>query len=171
MEDTLVKNKAFILSEDEIKSLDNLKERYFDKYSLTLPALWIVQKKQGFVSIDSLNYLEKLLDIPAMHFYEVCSFYTMFNLEAKGKYHIKICKTLSCSLRGGKDILNYLKKRLGVSLKENTKDKLFTLDETECLGYCNEAPAMLCGYRQYKNLDINKVKSIIDEIYQAEKKC
>lgn len=156
-------NKPFSFSEKSLKELNELKPKYPTSRALTLPVLWLIQTQQGFLSRESLEYVSELLDIPVMHFYEVASFYTMYNLEPKGKKHIRICKTLSCQLRGCDELIDFLKSELNLKMHETSKDGAFTLDETECLGLCNEAPCMLLNYEQHDNLTIDKLKKLIKE--------
>ena len=154
-------NQHFELNGEELAYLESLRKKYKDKYSLTLPALWLVQKRENWVSAEAMLYLEKTLEIPVMHFYETASFFTMFDLAPRGKYYIKFCKTLSCNLRGVKDLIKHTEKRLGIKMGETTADGLITLGETECLGYCNEAPSLLNNLDQHKNLDEEKIDEIL----------
>lgn len=159
----------FVLSNENIQKLAELEKKYVDKKSLTLPALWMVQEQQGWISVESLEYLEKHLELPIIHLYETASFYVMFNFEKKGKYQIKMCKTLSCELRGQKELMAHLKKRFGIEkVGDTSQDGLFTLEETECLGYCNDAPIMLCNLKQHDTLDLEKLDAIIDQILKEE---
>lgn len=157
-------HKHFEFTTEELNYLDSLRKKYKDNYSLTLPALWLVQNRERWISQEAMLYLEKILDIPVMHFYETASFFTMFDLKPRGKYYIKFCITLSCELRGVKDLIKHTEKRLGIKMGETTEDGLITLGGTECLGYCNEAPSLLCNLEQYKELDENLIDKILTDL-------
>ena len=157
-------HKDFEFTKEELDYLDSLRLRYKDKYSLTMPALWLVQNKEQWISQEAMLYLEKILDIPVMHFYETASFFTMFDLKPRGKYYIKFCITLSCQLRGVDELIKHTEKRLGIKMGETTSDGLITLGGTECLGYCNESPTMLCNLKQFKSLDESKIDEILKDV-------
>lgn len=151
----------FVFSDENLKKLEELRARYADRKALTLPILWMIQHQQGWISQESIEYVSELLSIPAVHFLEVASFYTMYNLEPKGKKHIRICKTLSCQLRGAEELIHFLKDELKLKMHQSSEDMEFTLDETECLGLCNEAPCLLINYTQYSNVSIEQLKELI----------
>lgn len=154
---------SFTLEQKDIDRLNELRGSFESERSLILPALWMVHNKQGFISTEAIIYLEELLGINAVDINEVASFYAMMNFDEKGKFNIKLCKTLSCELRGNEALLEHIMKRLGLSeINETTKDKLFTISFTECLGYCNEAPCMMINKKQYTNLTNEKVDEILD---------
>ncbi|RMD95936.1 MAG: NAD(P)H-dependent oxidoreductase subunit E, partial [Deltaproteobacteria bacterium] len=96
--------------------------------------------------------------------YSTATFYTMFHLEPVGEYHVQVCRTLSCWLRGAEAIERCLEKRLGIKVGETTPDGLFTLDTAECLASCNTAPVMQINERYYENLTEEKAVAIIDEL-------
>ena len=105
-----------------------------------------------------------LLAVPQARVYEVATFYSMFRRGPAGKHLIQVCRSVSCSLVGAEQIIDHLKKRLGIGLEETTADKRFTLSSVECLGACDKAPAMLIDDELYGNLTIPKVSQILDEL-------
>ena len=128
-------------------------KRYESKESAVLPALYIAQRdNKGFINAEVIKALSNVMDIPESHINEVFTFYTMYNKQPIGKYHVQVCRTLSCMLNGAKDLTNHLCHELGVKLGEVTKDGRFTVSEAECLGSCGTAPMMQINDRYYENL-------------------
>lgn len=109
-----------------------------------------------------MNKVAELLEIPRMRVYEVATFYTMFNREKIGKYHVQVCTTTPCELCGSQDILHTIRECLGIGPGETSPDGLFTLDEVECAGACVNAPVMAINDDYYVSvqLDMNKVDSV-----------
>lgn len=152
---------SFKFSDENLKKIEKLKKRYPKPQALSLPLLWIVQYQEGYISIDAINEIAKECESFPMDIYRVATFYTMFNLKPIGKYHIQLCKTLSCKLCGKDDILKYIKSTLGIESGETTKDNMFTLSEVECLGSCGTAPMMQINDDYYENLTDEKVDTIL----------
>lgn len=139
-------------NEAKQKVLSELK-RYESKQSAVLPALYIAQKEnKGFINAEVIKELSNVMSIPEASINEVFTFYTMYNKDKIGKYHVQVCRTLSCMLNGAKDLTNHLCKELNVKLNEVTTDGRFTVSEVECLGSCGTAPMMQIGDKYYENL-------------------
>ncbi len=143
----------FQLSNDgKQKVLSELK-RYESKQSAVLPALYIGQKENnGFVNAEVIKELSKVMDIPEAQINEVFTFYSMYNKEKVGKYHVQVCRTLSCMLNGAEELTAHLCTELNVKLNEVTTDGRFTISEVECLGSCGTAPMMQIGNKYHENL-------------------
>lgn len=154
----------FKFNEENEKKFEELLKRYPNKASLSLPSLWMVQYQEGWISEDAMVYLANKLDTSPMDIKSIASFYTMFNLKPVGKYHIQMCKTLSCKLCGSKEIKNHLEKRLGIKFGESTKDMKFTLSEVECLGSCGTAPVIQLNDDYIENLTIEKLDEVLDKL-------
>ncbi len=131
------------------------------KRAAMLPTLWLAQRQWGWISNEVMEYVAKLLDVAPMKVYEVVTFYTMFNQKPVGKYHLQVCRTLSCELCGKEDIVSHLKKKLGIKLGETTTDGKFTLTEVECLGSCGTAPMMQLNEDYHESLTPQKVDEIL----------
>lgn len=142
-----------------------LLERYPDKRSLMLPSLWMVQYQEGWISLEAMRYLASKLECSPMEVYSVASFYTMFQLQPIGKYHIQLCRTLSCMLCGSKSLQEHLQKRLGIKAGETSQDGKFTLSLVECLGSCGTAPCMRINDDYVENLDIEKLDELLDGLH------
>lgn len=153
---------SFAFNEKNQKYFEKLLNRYPKKEGLTLPCLWMVQYQEGYISQEAMIYIGDLLELSPMDIYSIASFYTMFNLKPIGKYHIAVCKTLSCMLNGSESLLAHLEKKLKISSGESTEDGIFTLSEVECLGNCQGAPCISLNDEYFSNLTIDEIDNIID---------
>jgi len=155
-----------MLSEDNLKKLDALKGYYQSSQALVLPALWMVQEEHGFISEEAMKYVSQLLNISYSHILGVVTFYTMFHAKPLGTHHIEVCTNVSCMLRGSDRIVEHLEKRLGIKLGETSKDKKWTLSETECMGSCGTAPMIAVGEEYYENLTPEQLDKILADLEQ-----
>ena len=149
-------------SENEIKF-----QEYVTRYpvidSVMLPALWLVQEQEEWVSPEAMIYVAEKLGKTPIQVYEVATFYTMFNLKPIGKHHIELCKTLSCMLCGSRDIKNHIKQTIGIEPGQTSEDGLFHLSEVECLGACGGAPMFALDGQYHEKLTKQRVDKLIQE--------
>lgn len=142
-------------------------QEYVSRYpvidSVMLPALWLVQEQIGWLSPESMIYVADRIGKTPIQVYEVATFYTMFNLKPIGKYHIELCKTLSCMLCGSKDLKKHLKDTLGIEPGQTSEDGMFTLSEVECQGACGDAPMIALNNVYHGKLTKDKLDKIIWE--------
>ena len=125
--------------------------------------LHFVQEKEGLISPESEKAVAEYLGIPVVHVHEVVSFYHLFHQRRKGKCRFSVCQTTSCALLGAEEIIEHLKKRLGVKPGETTADGKFSLSVVECLGACEIAPMMQFN-KEYKGfLNKKKIDELIDQ--------
>ncbi len=117
------------------------------KQSAVMACLAIVQQELGHVSTDSEAQVAAYLDMAPMAVHEVTTFYNMYNQRPVGKYKLNVCTNLPCQLREGQSTLQYLEKKLGISMGQTTPDGMFTLQQSECLGACADSPVMLVNDR------------------------
>jgi len=155
---------SFVFSNDNLEKIEQLKKRYPSPKALSLPCLWMAQYQEGMISMEAIEVIAEMTDIPPMEIYRVATFYTMFNLEPVGKYHIQVCKTLSCALCGKEEILTHLQKRLGIDTGGSTDDGRYTLSQVECLGSCGSGPVMQINDRYYENLTNERVDEILETL-------
>lgn len=141
-----------------------LLNRYPERQAALLPTLWLAQKEFGWLSEEALAYVAELMELPAARVAGVASFYTMYYKEPVGKYHLQVCRTLSCALRGSADVIACIEKRLGIQVGETTPDKKFTLSEVECLASCGTAPMLQLNEDYVENLSVEKTLELIDEL-------
>ncbi len=148
--------------ENEIKFQEYV-TRYPKIDSCMLPALWLVQEQEGWVSPEAMVYVAEKLGKTPIQVYEVATFYTMFNLKPIGKYHIELCKTLSCMLCGSRELKQYIKDTLGIDAGQTSSDGLFHLSEVECMGACGGAPMFALNGEYHEKLTKEKVDELIKE--------
>jgi NADH-quinone oxidoreductase subunit E len=118
------------------------------KQSAVMACLAIVQQEQGYVSPESERAVAEILGMPPIAVHEVTTFYNMYNRQPVGKFKLNVCTNLPCQLRGGEKALEHVCQRLGVEEGDTTVDRLFTVQKSECLGACADAPVMLVNDRQ-----------------------
>ena len=153
-------------SENEIKFQEYV-SRYPKIDSCMLPALWLVQEQEGWVSPEAMVYVADRLGKTPIQVYEVAPFYTMFNLKPIGKYHIELCKTVSCMVCGAKELKQYIKDVLGLESGQTSADGLFTFTEVECQGACGDAPMIALNNVYHGKLTKEKLEKIIWECKNA----
>lgn len=153
-----------MLSESNLKRLEELKKRYPTTQALVLPVLWMVQEEHGYISEEAMKYVAKLLKVTYGHVLGVVTFYTMFHSQPIGKHHIEVCTNVSCMLRGSDAIASHLEQRLGVKIGETSKDMKWTLSEVECMGSCGTAPMFAVGEEYHEDLTIEKVDKILEAL-------
>lgn len=153
---------SFAFTNENLAKIEALKKRYPSPKALSLPCLWMAQYQEGLVSMEAIEVIAELIDTPPMEIYRVATFYTMFNLERVGTYHIQLCKTLSCALCGKAEILEHLQSKLGIALGESSADGRYTLTQVECLGSCGTAPVMQINDLYYENLTTKSVDDILE---------
>jgi NADH-quinone oxidoreductase subunit E len=146
-----------ILIEKELKKFpDNQKQ------SAVISALRIIQTRHGWLTNEHISDVAHYLDMPEIAAMEVATFYNMFNLESKGKYQITVCTNISCMLRNSDEIVQHLKKKLGIGFGEVSKDKKFSLKESECMGACGGAPLCLINnHSMHEHLTTEKVDKLL----------
>ncbi len=147
----------FKLSEEGVAFVKKELTRYEDKKSAIIRSLFRVQSEnQGWVSPESITYLSKLMDLPESAIEEVFKFYTMFNKEPVGKYHVQVCCNISCSMNGGREMADHICKVFDIQDGEISKDGRFSVSRVECLGACDKAPMMQVNDKYYENLSNEK---------------
>lgn len=118
------------------------------KQSAVMACLSIVQQEQGHVSAEAESAVAAVLGMPAIAVHEVTTFYNMYNQQPVGQYKLNVCTNLPCQLRDGQSALDHVCKRLGVEPYGTTADGVFTVQPSECLGACADAPVLLLNDRQ-----------------------
>jgi NADH:ubiquinone oxidoreductase subunit E len=135
-----------------------------------LPILQSVIEKDRYLSENAILKIAEETKIPAADVYGTASFYTFLDIVPRGKYVIRVCKTITCAMKGKNQILLALEDFLKIKLGETTSDKLFTILETNCLGWCHKAPAMLVNDDIYTELTPNEVVDILSSYKQKADK-
>ena len=146
--------------------------KYGNKRENLLQILHDIQNQslQNYINEEDINVLSKEMKIPVSDIKGTASFYTMYSFIPRGKYLIRVCESPPCHLLGAQTIFDALEKKLGIKEGEITKDGLFTLEGTSCLGVCGVAPAMMINEEAYGNLNEEKIGKILDRIQEKESK-
>ncbi|MDZ7318642.1 MAG: NADH-quinone oxidoreductase subunit NuoE [candidate division KSB1 bacterium] len=159
-----MESSEFILSDEVVAKINALTAKFPQRNSALIPALHLIQDQFGWVPPAAIYQLAALLKTTPNQIYGVLTFYTMFNKKPVGKYHIQVCRNVSCSLLGAKHIIEYISKKLKIKPGDTTPDKKFTLSLVECLGACGTAPVMMINDQYYENLDAQKVDAILKSL-------
>ncbi len=138
--------------------------RYPAPKAALLPVLWEVQKHDGWVSSEAEAWVADRLGISAAHVHGAVTFYTMYKQRPSGRYHIQVCTTLSCMLRGCDEMLQHIKDKLGIEEGQTTPNGKFSLIRVECLGSCDTAPMLQLNDDYHENLDLEKVDQLLDSL-------
>jgi NADH:ubiquinone oxidoreductase subunit E len=128
-----------------------------------LPILQGVVEKEKFLSDNTMIEIARELDIPTAEVYGTATFYSFLEYKRMGEYVIRVCKTITCSMKGKNQILLTIEDMLKIGVGETTADKKFSLLQTNCLGWCHKAPAMLINDEVYTELTPEKVREILNE--------
>ena len=138
--------------------------------SAVMPLLDLAQRQvgaetqtQGWLPLPVIEFVARELDMPVIRVLEVATFYTMYNLVPVGRFHVQVCGTTPCMLRGSDDLLAACKKR-GMSKGHTTADGLWTLTEVECMGNCASAPMVQINDDNYEDLTAERLDHILDEL-------
>jgi NADH-quinone oxidoreductase subunit E len=149
-----------------ICEFDRLRKRFpegFDS-SLVLPCLRRIQEDRGFVAEEDIDGLAVYLGVPRIQIEEVLSFYTQFRREPVGRWHLEVCRNVSCSMRGAERLLGHLQHKLGVEPGETTDDGRFTLKTCECLGSCGTAPVLVVNDEYHENMSVERVDELLGKL-------
>lgn len=147
---------------DSIQSLvKDLADKHGRSRESLLPILQGVVEREKFLSEYSMVEIAREIDIPASDVYGTATFYSFLDTQPTGKYIIRVCKTITCSMKGKNQVLFAIQDMLKIKLGETTPDNRFSLMETNCLGWCHKAPAMLINDEVYTELTPEKVREIL----------
>jgi NADH-quinone oxidoreductase subunit E len=148
----------------EVQTLvKDLANKHGRKRESLIPILQGIIQKDRFISEHAMIEIARELDISSAEVFGTATFYSFLDTDTRGKYVIRVCKTITCSLKGKNQILLSLEDGLKVKVGDTTPDKKFTLLETNCLGWCHKAPAMLINDDVYTELTPESVRQIIEE--------
>jgi NADH-quinone oxidoreductase subunit E len=131
---------------------DRMVTLYPLRRSALIPMLLYAQDEIGYLSDELISEIATRVQITELEVRNVISYYSLLHTAPHGKYHVQVCTNISCMVRGGNEMLDHCKKRLGIGNKETTPDKLFSLEEVECIGACSWAPAVQVNYDFHENL-------------------
>lgn len=146
--------------------IDELITHYPQKRSASLMLLHAIQDHFGYISNQAIEWIAAKLGLQPINIYELVTFYPMFHQEPVGKYHLKICRTLSCALGGSYQLREHVCERLGLDSDahgpQTTTDGRFTVEFVECLASCGTAPVMMCNDKFYEGVSHEKAEKILE---------
>ena len=142
--------------------VDEIVARYPQPKAALLPVLWEVQRRAGWVTLEAEAWVAERLGVSVSHVHGCVTFYTMFKPQPSGRWHIQVCTTLACMLRGSDELVAHLERRLGIKVGETTPDGRFSLVRVECLGSCDTAPMFQLNDDYHENLTTESVDRLLD---------
>lgn len=144
--------------------IEELKELYPNPRSAVMPALYIAQEEFGQITEEGVQWVAGKIGISPVQVMEVATFYTMYHKKPVGKYHVQVCRTLSCALAGARKLSEHLHRRLSLKPGEVSADGMWSYEEVECLGSCGTAPMCEINDRYFENLTPEKLDLLMEEI-------
>src|SRR3954469_25752111 len=152
-----------MFSEQLSKKFDKMVTNYPTKRSALVPMLLFAQDEIGHLSDAVIADIAKRVELTDLEVRNVISYYSLLHTKPMGKYHVQVCTNISCLLRGGDEVFEHCKEKLGIGHKQTQPNGLFSLEEVECLGACSWAPAAQVNYDFHENLTPERMDRILDE--------
>jgi [NiFe] hydrogenase diaphorase moiety large subunit len=152
--------------------IDKLVELYGESRNALIPILQEIRHRHTFISSFAMQYVADRLGVSAAEVYGVISFYSFLKEDYHGKFTISLCRTISCDMSDKARVAKQLENQLGIKFGETTQDGIFSLEWTNCIGMCDESPAMLVNEQVFTKVTPNKIKDILDgcrKTYQQNK--
>jgi NADH-quinone oxidoreductase subunit E len=156
------------LSEQTMARAEELIARYPERRSALLPILFLLQAEDGYISPAGVGQVAGLLGLTKAEVGAVATFYTMFRRRPVGKYLVSVCKTLSCQLRGSREIAEALAERLDVPLGGTDQSGMVTVEEVECLAACDGAPVVQVNTENYERLTTEEALRLVEALLRDE---
>ena len=170
-EDSIQPNE-FSFNNDNLAKAKSILKMYPSNFteSAIMPLLSIAQNQNnGWLPKKAIEYISGLINVPEIKVLELATFYSMYNLSPVGKFHIEVCTTTPCMLRGSDSMLNLCKKKLGIDVGQMTNDKLFSLGKVECLGACVNAPVVKVNEDYFEDLNSQTLDALINDFANNRK--
>src|SRR5215470_3787380 len=147
--------------------IDEVITHYPKKRSASLMLLHAIQEHFGYISRQAVEWIAAKLELQPINIYELVTFYPMFHQKPVGKYHLRVCRTLSCALGGAYELHEHFCSKLGLDSHahgaQTTKDGKFTVEFVECLASCGTPPVMMCNETFYEGVSHHKADKILEE--------
>ncbi len=163
----LVEQADFSVPPALAAEIDEVVTHYPVKRSAALMLLHAIQEHHGYVSRQAVEWIAARLGLEPINVYELVTFYPMFTRTRAGKYHLRVCRTLSCALRGSHELHEFICKTLGLDPgghgPQTTPDGKFTVEFVECLAGCDTAPVMMCNKKFHDHVSLQKAKGILED--------
>jgi NADH-quinone oxidoreductase E subunit len=157
---------AFVYTPENRARFDEIVKRYPPdrRRSAVLPALYLAQYQQGYITANAIRHVAELLGITRADVEDVVSFYTMFYTRPVGKFVLQVCRTLSCAVNGAECVTEALVEKLGIKPGETDPTGTFTLLEVECLGACDRPPVVMVNDAWHENLKPEDAARLVDDL-------
>lgn len=152
------------LSDKAESRIEEIKKLYPNVKSAIMPALYIAQEELGHINDEAVAWVAEKIGVAPVHVLEVATFYTMYYKKPVGKYHVQVCRTLSCALRGCKELTKHLHETLELEPNEVSEDGMWSYEEVECLGSCGSAPMAEINDVYFENLTVEKLNEVMERI-------
>jgi NADH-quinone oxidoreductase subunit E len=149
------------------KRFSEMLTHYPTQRSVLVPTLLYAQDEAGYLSDEVIREIAQRLDLTELEVNNVISYYSMLTTKPRGKFNVQVCTNIACMLRGGEELLDHCKAKLGIGHKGTTSDGMFSLEEVECIGACSWAPAVQVNYDFHENLTEQKMDQVLDS-YKAK---
>jgi NADH:ubiquinone oxidoreductase subunit E len=149
--------------EQAFEQIANVIDLYKSKEGSLIQVLHLAQEIYGHLPLELQKFIAKNMGLPLSEVSGVVSFYSFFSTTPRGKHTIRVCLGTACYVRGGKRVLEHLQSKLGVELGGTTEDGRFTLEVARCIGACGLAPAMMIDDTVFKQVNVNKLDSILSD--------
>ena len=150
-----------VFNAQEFSDMEGILTRYDEPASAILPLLHYIQGVQGHLSEEALTFVAEFIGVPHVRTFEVATYYTMLFTEPVGRHLVQVCRNLSCHVNGAEDILQALKRDLGIDVGATTSDGIFTLVEVECIGACDHAPAVMVDGDLHRSVTVDSVDRML----------
>ena len=154
---------ATIFSAELAARFDKLGTLYPVRRSALVPMLLYAQDELGYLTDAAIAEIAQRIGITELDVRNVLSYYSMLRTAPVGKFHVQVCTNISCMLRGGQELFEHCKNKLGVGHKQTTPDGVFSLEEVECIGACCWAPAVQVNYDFHDNLTPQAMDAVLDQ--------
>ncbi|MBS3945970.1 MAG: NADH-quinone oxidoreductase subunit NuoE [Melioribacter sp.] len=146
------------------EEIELLVSKYGQSRSSLIPILQDIQRKHKYIPDFAQQEVARLLDIHPVEVFSVISFYSFLNTTPKGKYIVRLCQTISCDMQGKAAVAKAIERELGIKFGETSRDSKFTLEFANCVGMCDQGPAMIINERVYSKLTPEKAVQILNEL-------
>ena len=152
-----------VVSQQLDKFFSEKMQQYPTKRSFLIPMCLYTQDELGYLGDEAVSYLAQKTELTELEVRNVISYYSMLRTKPLGKFHVQVCTNISCMLRGGEEVYEHCKSKLGIGHKQTTADGVFSLEEVECIGACSWAPAVQVNYDFHENLTPSKIDVVLEK--------
>ena len=157
------------LTEDTLRTANDIIDRYPIRKSALIPLLHLAQEQEGWVTDEAMSHIAEIIGITPAEVLGTCSFYEMFKRQPNGEYQVNICHGISCHLLGAEELIHHAEETLGIREGETTNDGKFSLEGVECIAACTEAPCMQINYRYQNQVSESQFDALVQQIRDGER--